>query len=379
MLKNLQRQETVNALRSMVDSLPKILNSREIDILLRNSQDYRTKAISTIVQNFASNLDGDDLATILGDASRQDSLVALQAISVAGKIKQNLSSVEAHKILSNTQDYRTKSIAVLAPYLAGNLGGNDLAAILGDASRQDSLVALQAISVAGKIKQNLNAADASKILSNTQDYRTKSIGVLAPYLAGNLGGSDLAVILGDASRQDGLVALQAISVAGRIRKNLTAEESNKTLANTQDYRTKSIAVLAPYLDGNLGGGDLATVLGDASRQDRLIALEAISVAGRIKQNLTAEEASKVLFNAQDYRTKCIAVLAPNLVGNLGGNDLATALGDTSRQDRFMALSSFIRQGKVKRGLKPNETQLVLQGMGDYSSKAMAELAPFLSK
>lgn len=378
-LRDMQRNDRAVALVKLYDSIPKNINLKEAEILLRNTMDYRAVAIATVVANLTSDLDGSEIAMLLGDLSRQNVVSALQAISVAGKIKKNLTSEESGKILANAQDYRAKSILLLANNMAVNLGGNDLSTILGDSSRQDRLSALEALSVAGKIKRNLGSEEASKVLANSQDYRSKSIAVLAEYMAENLGGNDLAAILGDTTRQDSLSALQALSVAEKIKKNITAEEVAKSLVNAQDYRSKSIIIMTPYIIGNLGGNELAIVLGETSRQDRLSAIEAISIAGRLKKKMTAEETNRALVNSQDYRSKAISILSANLDENLGGNELAVVLGDATRRDRLTALNAFINLGKVKKRLKQEETQLILQGMDDYTLEANKVLQPFLAR
>ena len=317
------------------------------------------------------------LANMLNDSRQQARAAALK--DMLASLPKKLNAKEADVLLNNTYQYRTAAITTIAGNLANNLDGEEVATVLGDTSQQARLQALQTISKAEKIKKNLTADEASKVLSNTFQYRTDSIAVLTPNLAGNLGGTEVATVLGDISQQARLQALQTISKADKIKKNLTADEANKVLSNTFQYRTESIAVLAPYLTGNLGGTEVATVLGDTSQQARLQALQTISKAEKIKKDLTTDEANKVLANTFQYRTDSIAVLTPNLAGNLGGTEVATVLGDTSQQARLLALTSMTKLGKVRRGLKPEEMQLILNGMHQYASNAIAELAPFIAK
>lgn len=247
MLKDTQRQARANALKDMLVSLPKNLNSKEAEVLLKNTDQYRTAAITTIAGNLANSLNGDDVATILGDASRQGRLVALQGITAAGKVKKDLTADEASKVLASTEQYRTDSIAVLAPYLAENLGGVEVAIVLGDDSRQGRLVALQRISAAGKIKKNLTADEASKVLASTEQYRTDSIAVLAPYLAENLGGAEVALVLGDNSRQGRLVALATMTKLGKIKRGLKPDEAQLILKGMEQYASNALTELAPFL------------------------------------------------------------------------------------------------------------------------------------
>ena len=309
MLNDLRQQARAVALKDMLSSLPKKLNAKEADVLLNNTYQYRTAAITTIAGNLANDLDGEEVATVLGDTTQQGRLQALQTISKAEKIKKNLTADEAGKVLANTFQYRTDSIAVLAPNLAGNLGGTEVATVLGDITQQARLQALQTISKAEKIKKNLTADESNKVLSNTFQYRAESIAVLAPYLTGNLGGTEVATVLGDISQQSRLQALQTISKAEKIKKDLTTDEANKVLSNTHQYRTESIAVLAPYLVGNLGGTEVATILGDLTQQARLVALISMMKLGKVRRGLKPEEIQPILNGMHQYASNAIAELA----------------------------------------------------------------------
>ena len=337
-------------------------------LLLNSNSSGPALLVSDKVKGFAG---------MLSESRQQERATALKDMLVS--LPKNLNSKEADALLNGTYQYRTVAITTIADNLMNNLNGEDVATVLGDTSQQPRLQALQAISTAGKIKKDLTANEAYKVLANSYQYRADSIALLTPYLTGNLDGSEVATVLGDSSQQARLVALKAISTGGKIKKNLTADEAYKILANTYQYRTDSIAVLTPDLAGNLGGSEVATVLGDSSQQARLVALKAISTGGKIKKNLTADEAYKILANTYQYRTDSIAVLTPDLAGNLGGSDVATVLGDSSQQARLLALTTMTKSGKVKRGLKPDEMQLILNGMFQYASNAITELTPFLAK
>lgn len=317
------------------------------------------------------------LVTMLKDTSGYARLTSLQNFKET--LPSNINFREAEALLKNTDANRPNAISILAGNLATNLGGVEIAAILAESEGFNRLTALTSIAKAGKIKRNLSADEASSILKRTIDNRTNSIAVLSENLASNLGGNEIATILGDAEGYNRAMALNSISKAGKIKNGLTAEEAKSILKSTGDNRTNSIAILVESLATNQGGSDVAIILGELEGYNRAMALKSISKSGKIKSGLLADDAKVILKNTGDNRTNAIAAIAENLAGNQGANDVATILGDTGGYNRFIALKSISKSEKIKSAMKLDELQAILKGMDASTADAQKELAPYVAK
>lgn len=362
------------ALRSSREYFPQNLNAREAALLLNNTGSYRHSSIDILSEFIAANQTSDSVALVLGDLEGSARLSAIRALVRGGKIKTGLVGADITAILKNIGAYRSESVGLLVGNLAGNQDSASIAVVLGNSEGSARLASLHDVIRAGKIKSGLSAADAATILMNTGTYRSNAIEALADSLSGTLDGASVAVVLGDTEGSSRLTALQSILRASKVKTGLQPAETVIILKNTGTYRANAIGGLADRLSGNLDGESVAVVLGDTEGSSRLTALQSIFRAGKIKSGLSATDAATILKSTGSYRSNAIGGLAENLVGNLGGDGVATILGDTDGSSRLISVQSILRAGKIRSGLKPDEMQPILKNMASYTSSAVTALA-----
>ena len=247
MLHDANGSSRVTAISQLRDSLPAVINFKEAEVLLESTGTYRNEALDLLADKLAVNLRGMDVAVILGDTTGSRRNEALGKVSTAGKIKSGLQVEEVVAILKGTENWRPGAIAILADRLATNLGGMDVAAILGDTTGSRRNEALGKISTAGKIKSGLQVEEVVAILKGTENWRPEAIAILVDKFAINLGGRDVAAILGDTTGSRRHKALGRISKGGKIKSDLTPDESQEVLKGMDSHSNEALKVLSPYL------------------------------------------------------------------------------------------------------------------------------------
>lgn len=238
-----------------------------------------------------------------------------------------------------------------------------------DNQRESSLRAAR-----DSIPENLNAKEADLLLKNTGPYRANVIALIADKVAANQGGDAVANILGDTVENGRQISIQSLSRAGKIKQGLTGNELNTILRNTGPYRSNVIALLAENLATNQDSAATALVLGDTDENSRLVALQSMIRAGKIKNDLSAHEAANILKRMGPYRTNAISVISENLSTGLDGESLAMVLGDTAENARLTAIQTLSRAAKIKSGLQTSEAVALLKNTGPYRSNAVKLLA-----
>jgi transposase len=146
------------------------------------------------------------------------------------------------------------------------------------------------------------------ILAGIGAYRAEAIAILAPYLAKNLSGKDISVILDNAGQNDRLNAIKSLTQEGSIASNSSADQMKLILAGIGSYRAQAIAILAPYLAKNLSGKDIAVILDNTSQNDRLSAINSLSQAGIIGKNLSNNDISLIMEGIGSYRVEAMKLL-----------------------------------------------------------------------
>lgn len=99
-------------------------------------------------------------------------------------------------------------------------------------------------------------------------------------------------------------------------------------------------------------------------------------AGKVKANLTADEAVSILKGTtMQTRNQALADLAPRLKNELGGTDLTSILDNLKEYDRSNGVRTLVAANRVKGGLTANETDSILNGTsGTARSQAVSALA-----
>ena len=263
-------------------------------------------------------------------------------------------------------------VAVAAREVEISANVNAFAATLKDKKDNQRESALRAAK--DSIPENLNPKEAELLLKNTGPYRANVIALIADKVAANQGGDEVANILGDTVENGREISIQSLSRAGKIKQGLTGSELNTILRNTGPYRSNVIALLAENLATNQDSAATALVLGDTDENSRLIALQNMIKAGKIKNGLSARETSTILKNMGPYRANAIAIIAENLSTGLDGESMATVLGDTTENARLTAIQTLLRAEKIKSGLHASEAVTLLKNTGPYRSNAVKLLS-----
>ena len=183
MLHDANGSSRVTAISQLRDSLPAVINFKEAEVLLESTGTYRNEALDLLADKLAVNLRGMDVAVILGDTTGSRRNEALGKVSTAGKIKSGLQVEEVVAILKGTENWRPEAIAILVDKFAINLGGRDVAAILGDTTGSRRHKALGRISKGGKIKSDLTPDESQEVLKGMDSHSNEALKVLSPYLA----------------------------------------------------------------------------------------------------------------------------------------------------------------------------------------------------
>lgn len=302
------------AIKTLSDAsrFKKNLRADEVKLILEGTDSRRTDAIAIIAPSMAVNLNGADTALVLGGTTSHDRFNAIKTLVSAGRVMQSLPAEDAKTVLDGTGSRRADAIATVAANLRINLDGKQAAAILGDTSSHSRFNAISSLVTAGKIMPALPADDGKIILDGTGSRRADSIAVMAPNFKDSLDGKEAATILGDTSTHDRFSAIGSLTKASKIKSPLVPDDAALILNGTTSRRSDAIGLLAPRVASNLGGRDIATILGDTSAHARLDAVRALATAAKIKKGLATSELPAILENMDPRKTDALAILAPFL-------------------------------------------------------------------
>lgn len=235
------------AINNLKERIPHTLNVNEAALILNGTNSARTRAIATITPALLSGLDGKEVDTLIGPLNGFDRYTALASLVNASKLGDALSSADAVTILNNTESARSRSITLLARLLAPDMGGQSAAAILDTLNGFDRYTALSALINAGKVKDDLSSQDAKLILSNSASARARSIASLAPRLASELDGPDVASLLADMRGVTRYTALKSIVDAGKLKRGLTPEATHLIIEGMDSAKTKALQLLSGFI------------------------------------------------------------------------------------------------------------------------------------
>ena len=174
----------LTALQSMIRAgkIKNGLSASETSTILKNMGPYRANAIAIISENLSTGLNGESVATVLGDTTENARLTAIQTLSRAAKIKSGLQASEAVALLKNTGPYRSNAVKLLAENLVSNLDGPAVALILGDLDGNSRLDALKDLVSENKLKQGLKPDEIQSIVKRMDAYAqdgTKALAALS--------------------------------------------------------------------------------------------------------------------------------------------------------------------------------------------------------
>ena len=179
---------------------------------------FKVQAISDIASQLAINLNGEDLVLMLTGLEDSYRINAIEYLKKAGKIKMELSAVEAADILKGTSSsFRAQGISTLVSHLSSNLGGDELVLILSDLDDSYRKDAVERLKKAEKIKSNLTVAEAVSILQKTGNFREFMIKILAYNMTADLSEKEVLLILGDLEEYSRRSAVEDLIKAGKIK------------------------------------------------------------------------------------------------------------------------------------------------------------------
>lgn len=261
----------------------------------------------------------------LGEAGSDDGRAAVKRSQYVWLVTQRNSCTD-ERCLQETYQTRINALAGLAGQLGLDTAATppsiplatvipsarsqQLIQSLADLRSSSRLAALSSLLAQGEFV--LTAKDASSVLDGMDSRRERAIELLAIHLAGNLSGSDIALVLGDSRSSSRLGGLRALVTAGKVRVGLTAQEVEPILDGIDSRREQAITLIASLIAQDLGGSDIATLLGDSRSSARLGALRALADAGRFRRGLTGEEVALVTAGLDSRKSQGVAVLAPFL-------------------------------------------------------------------
>lgn len=246
-LNNTSDNSRLSALKTMKPQLPSNLNYLEAEMLLKNSNGYRSDAIKEIAEHLNAGLNGSEAATILGTLADSNRLSGIRSLLQNQKIKPNLNHKDADALLLNTNGYRSDALREIAGLMAINLTGVEAAEILDSMTDSGRLNGIKSLLQNQKIKTNLNYRDAEALLLNTNGYRADAIKEISSLLANNLKGSEISLILGSLSGFARLQGIKSIIQNNKINTNLNASEVEAILMNIENYKVDALKALAPFI------------------------------------------------------------------------------------------------------------------------------------
>jgi hypothetical protein len=183
------------------------------------------------------------------------------------------------------------------------------------------------------------------------------------------------------SMLDGTMGFQRYTAINNLRARMPAtlnvNEAALILDGTNSSRTRAIATIAPALLPELDGKEVDTVLGSLNGFERYTALGSLVKASKLGHALTSGDAVTILDKTESSRTRSIALLAPLLVPDLDGQSSAAVLGPLNGFERYTALKSVVDAGKLKRGLSPEDANLITDQMASSKTRALQLLSGFI--
>lgn len=192
----------------------------------------------------------------------------------------------------------------MVPVIASAVGlmtGAEVAAALGNLTESDRTSAVTSMARSGKISTPLSGSDGAAILQgSTQQARANAINELAPLFKANLSGQEAEAILGSASElsdNSRTYAIIALARAKRFGPSLSEDIALALKGTTQQARANAINEIASYLQADLSGQAIATILGgeDVLNNDsRLYAVIPLARAKKVRACMSADDMNLIL-------------------------------------------------------------------------------------
>ena len=211
--------------------------------------------------------------------------------------------------------------------------------------------------------------------ASQQPRNIEKISKSVPSVANQAAAQQAIALLGTLKTYERVAALKTIPLPDQI----SGATASDLLEGTGNQRTNAIALIAPQLTSNMVGSELALVLGETQTNSRVESIRSIERAGKISNNLSANEAILVLDGTGNQRANAIALIAPQLTSNMAGSELALVLGETQTYSRVESIKSIERAGKIKRGLTAEDVALVSAGLRNQTASGLGVLAPYLAR
>ena len=217
-LEDSYRVNAIEALKRSEKIKTNLSTAEAVAILKGIGSSFKVQAISDIASQLAINLNGEDLVLMLTGLEDSYRINAIEYLKKAGKIKMELSAVEAADILKGTSSsFRAQGISTLVSHLSSNLGGDELVLILSDLDDSYRKDAVERLKKAEKIKSNLTVAEAVSILQKTGNFREFMIKILAYNMTADLSEKEVLLILGDLEEYSRRSAVEDLIKAGKIK------------------------------------------------------------------------------------------------------------------------------------------------------------------
>lgn len=207
----------------------------------------------------------------------------------------------------------------VAPVLASAasmMSASEVAVALGKLYETRRPSAISSMVQNGQIQSPLSSADGATILQGISgNGRFYSIRVLAPLFKDNLNGEEAEIILGTEAILSGgnrAGAIERLSIAKRFSPSLSVEDAVLVLKGTTELsRTHAIVAIAPYLQADLPGQKIATILGNKlTGVERYNAISFLARAGKLRACMSEDDMNLLLYGLNEAgRKSAIAVIA----------------------------------------------------------------------
>jgi len=307
---------------------------------------YRAQALAALAPQLTGDLLADALALareIRNKESRAETLAAL-APQLTGDARKRVlaEALAAERGTWGQVDFSMRALAALAPQLTGDLVVDALALVR---------------------------------LIKYPEHLTPALVALAPQLTGDLLAKGLAIaqkIVADSFRARALAALvPQFTGAARVRILSEALAAARELASGGLYRVETLAALAPQLTVDARRSVLAEALAEAREiaDDWYRARDLAVLAPQLTGDLLAEGLAAAREIGDGYaRAQALAALAPQLTGDLLAEGLAAAREIVDEYARAQALAALLSLlcGPETRIVKRLYRTAILEVLGDIA-------------
>lgn len=237
----------------------------------------------------------------------------------------------ALSLLQSTDNFRQNGIEMLDQYLPDSINGDEIIALLGGLEQSMRFQAVNKLS--NHIQGGLTPDQALKILRGSDGFWSQTLERISSKLAKPVSADDLVRLLGETTQSNRFQSLKALSVA--MPDTMSVAEVNKLLDGTESYRCQTIELLTHRLPRDLSPADITALLDGTENGNRNRALKFL--APHMQKNLQGTDVAPILEGMDGYWRDSVALLKPNLAKPQSQASLMALLGNTTQGIRAETL------------------------------------------